>query len=473
MKRPSAVASVVFALLSSGIALAQGAIYDYSPTQSAILNTNYQVLQTKQGRLVVVRDGWFVFRNVTIPPGVTIRGVGTHPMIWLVAGDMRIDGELSASGFDGEAVDTLDSANVPSFGGIGGAAGGFGGAGSPRTTARSPGGQDGFGPFQIPGFGGKGGVSLLGFTTGHWAAGGGGGVFATAGDPWWQVTQPKSPQELGRGGSGQDPSGPVPGGAPGSPIFLDGSAHNDFWGIGYDVNRGRFVFGELPFPIGGSGGAGGGDRFRTPTQNFVLDEKGGGGGGAGGALLIFAFGKVVVGPTGRVRADGGRGGGGEDAGSCRQGGGGGGGAGGLVLLGSPNLVELHVKGETYANRDSDFVVSADGGIGANSGFGRPSRMNKYPGGTTGSVNSGGFGGMGIVQFLIRHGTNQDGTNTILDDGIRLYRNGTLLAGKDKQRYLAWRGWPNKNGVLVDDSGRPTNVGQEGDIRPSPILLPIF
>ena len=48
----------------------------------------------------------------------------------------------------------------------------------------------------------------------------------------------------------------------------------------------------------------------------------------------------------------------------------------------------------------------------------------------------------------------------------------MLTGAQKQRYLAWRGFPDNNGVWSDDFGNPTNIGKaEGDIRPTPILLP--
>ena len=66
------------------------------------------------------------------------------------------------------------------------------------------------------------------------------------------------------------------------------------------------------------------------------------------------------------------------------------------------------------------------------------------------------------------------TNTILDDNVLLFLNGVPLTGSNKQRYLAWRGFLNASGLAVDDFGAPTNVqGNEGDIRPTPHLLPVF
>jgi hypothetical protein len=61
---------------------------------------------------------------------------------------------------------------------------------------------------------------------------------------------------------------------------------------------------------------------------------------------------------------------------------------------------------------------------------------------------------------------------VLDDGILLLQDGNLLLGAPKQRFLAWRGFQDQNGVFVDDSGTPTSIGRNvGDIRPAPVLLP--
>ncbi len=82
--------------------------------------------------------------------------------------------------------------------------------------------------------------------------------------------------------------------------------------------------------------------------------------------------------------------------------------------------------------------------------------------------------MGVVQLYVPYGTNSDGTNTILDDGLRVFKSGVQVFGQEKQRYIAWRGFPDASGVMVDDSGNPTNIGDgDGDIRPTPVLLPIL
>ena len=56
----------------------------------------------------------------------------------------------------------------------------------------------------------------------------------------------------------------------------------------------------------------------------------------------------------------------------------------------------------------------------------------------------------------------------------LVRGSSILRGAEKRRYLAWRGYENAAGVRVDDFGAPTAIGSnEGDIRPAPVLIPLF
>lgn len=482
-------------LLASGALRAQ---LDYAPVgPEVVLNTNFTQIQPTQGPPINVVGGVFVFRNVTINQGVRVRGVGTNPMIWLVTGNFIVNGELSVDGSDGAQVWTLNSANFPVLGGIGGAGGGNGGAGTPSAFQRDQQGQDGFGPFGALNVGGGGG--LLACITGLGrGSGGGGGAFATAGDPFYPTLGGPGTsfqQQVGIGGQGGDgPSGSpgraiLPGGRAGLIPFLDSNAGNDFFGAAYDFASGRVIQGELQTLTGGQGGGGGGDLSHNFScslvdPQFANDASGGGGGGGGGCLVIAAHGAIVVGPTGRVTANGGNGGGGEQAGSCNRGGGGGGGSGGMLVLASATAVGLFVKGETYTNNDYDFVLSADGGVCTTGSFGQPVVAGKYPpngqsvpptfGTNYDSAPLGGFGGMGVIQLITPFGNNADGTNTRLDDGILLVRNGNLLFGAEKQRFLGWRGYPNALGVRVDDNGVPLPNGRrDGDIRPAPILIPMF
>ena len=175
---------------------------------------------------------------------------------------------------------------------------------------------------------------------------------------------------------------------------------------------------------------------------------------------------------------GGHGGGGAWAGSNNRGGGGAAGAGGFIALYSKAQIEIEVKGETYANNDYQFPISADGGVGLMSPYGGGGNViGKYPPTSAQNMDArpaGGMGGMGLIQFFARPGTNLDRTNTALDDNIVLRRSNNVLTGAEKQRYLAWRGFPNAQGVWVDDTGRAINIGDKsGDFRPTPILLPVF
>ena len=477
---------VAASVLSAGIAQAQcNTILDYSPTSAfVVLNTNFTQITPANAPPFNVSGGVFRFRNVHIRNGVTVQGTGSNPMVWIVCGDFIVDGKLTVDGGPGARVNTLNSANFPAAGGIGNCGGGNGGRGSPQTVQQSPHGEPGFGPGQIPGFGGGGG--LLSFNQAcNRGSGGGGGSFAKRGDPYFKVKAIGTSfvQQLGLGGLGcLGQSGSqqrtLPGGAAGLSVFRDDRADNDFFGLAFNVQRQLFIRGELPALFGGPGGGGGGDRAQQlGNVNWISNNKGGGGGAGGGVLMIIAQGKIVVGPNGRISANGGHGGGGEQAGGNNQGGGGGGGAGGMLVLSSKQAIELSQHGETYANNDYSFSLSADGGIGTQGRFGGVEFLQKYPPPTQGSLwdrnPSGAFGGLGVVQLVSPTGTNQDGTNTILDDNIHLLdAAGVRVLGAEKQRYLAWRGFPNRAGVLVDDNNLPTNIGDNaGDIRPTPILMP--
>lgn len=467
---------------------------DYRPSQrEVVLSTDFTQIQPFACPPFNVTGGVFVFRDIDIADGVTVRGVGTRPMIWVATGDVRIDGTLCVDGTPGERVTTLASANFPSAGGVGGAAGGRGGNGSPSASGPSMRGQFGQGPMIGINLGGHGGRMSCSASCGR-ASGGGGGAYTTAGDPHYPLPAallPAFAQREGIGGYGCIGSSGagsrrLPGGNAGVLAFADSRLDNDFFGVGLNVFRQELVQGELLMPLGGAGGGGGGDASIEcgPNPRWLLDAKGGGGGGGGGILIIVAAGKIEIGETGSVTANGGNGGGGEQAGSNNKGGGGGGGSGGMVVLYSLDEVLLHTHGETFANGDFDFAVAADGGIGEQGIFGGSPFEQKYPPPAAGSGQidanpSGGFGGMGLVQIMTRPGMNADGTNTILDDNITILHQGIPLAAQEKERFLAWRGVQDEALGFIDDFGQPTYAASpateanEGDIRPAPILLPIL
>lgn len=462
-----------------------------APPGVTLLDTDSTVLQPTTGPAVTVTGGVFVFRNVVIPAGSTVVGRGSRAMVWITE-RMQVDGRLSVDGQDGEQVLTLQAPDTPARGGRGGAAGGDGGRGSPQIALRSLSGQPGNGPGNTPGIGGGGG-RFAALPTGR-GSGGGGGAFATVGDPWFPVpagvgsafVQRSGVGGFGGFGSSGSATRTVVGGGPGGAWLTDNRDDNDFFGDGYDFASNQVVVGELTQLIGGAGGGGGGDIAsdnQLLSPNWIFDHKGGGGGGGGGCLVVFAVTDIVVGPLGRMTANGGHGGSGENGyfGSpSGSNGGGGGGAGGLLLLIAFGRIELEVKGDTYANSDFDFVLSADGGVCRTSTFGLPIVTGKYPlvgpfpagyASTYDLAPLGGFGGLGIVQLAAPAGSNQDGTNTVLDDNIVLRQNGVVLTGAQKRAFLAWRGYRNAQGVPVDDFGVPTNIGgNEGDIRPAPVLL---
>lgn len=475
---------------------------DYAPMSAeTVLDTSFTQVVPANGLPQNVSGGVFRFRNVTIPQGAVVRGTGPNPMVFVCTGDVRVHGELSVRGGDGQRTNTLNSANYPQGGGIGGPRGGNGGNGSPSSSNRSPTGATGNGPRQVPGLGGRGGqlaCSAICSQGNGGGSGGGGGTLATQGDPWYRapaVGPNQFAQRSGRGGDGCSGSSGgrtavLAGGAAADRVFVDSRADNDHFGAAVDLGRHLRIQGELTVPVGGGGGGGGGDESFNqgcgPDQSFANDASGGGGGGGGGVLIVKALGEIEITSTGRITADGGHGGGGAQAGSCNRAGGGGGGAGGMVILMSARRIVLHAHGSAsrwlYSQNDYDFCISADGGVCKTGTFTGPQVTGKYPAsgqpvmtGTAYDDNPlGGFGGLGIVQLMAPVGLdNQDQTNTRLDDSIDVYRNGVLQTGAAKQAILAWRGFPDASGTWRDDNGNLVNIGaDEGDIRPAPRLLPV-
>jgi len=493
---PRACAPALYALFVCNSVSAQP--FDYEPMGKVFMDTDVAEITPVNGAPYTVLGGVFVFRNVHIKPGVLVRGTGSRPMVWIVLGNVTVDGHLRLDGADGASVTSVGSANYPAPPGLGMCSGGDGGRGSPSTTSQSPAGEAGFGPWQVTGGGGGGGSLALVSLCGR-GSGGGGGAFATHGDPYYKAKGLGTSfiQQYGFGGFGcvgpsGSPARALPGGSVALSPFIDARLDNNFLGVGFNVQRGNFIQGELRQPMGGSGGGAGGDlAAQLGNLNWTANHKAGAGGGGGGALVILAAGKITV--SGRISADGGNGGGGERGGNNELSGGGGGGAGGMIALYSLTGIELYTQGETYANNDFDFSLSADGGVGLQrGGYGVSAINDKYPppqnGATWDQHPTGGMGGLGLIQLCVPPGNNADGTNTLLDDNIAVIRGGQRLTGVEKTRFLGWRGYPNAQGVWVGDDNRPTynnppmvagypawanSWDDEGDMRPAPILLPIL
>ncbi len=509
---------------------------EYEPTANEIvLNTSFTQIVPKTGLPFSVSGGVFNFKNVTIPQGVTVRGTGPNPMVWLCSGKFTVAGTLSVSGGNGARVDTLNSANFAKAGGVGVCGGGNGGEGTPSATQRDLRGGTGRGPQQEAGKGGRGGnlactsgcYTGSGYNGSGGGSGGGGGTMATQGDLNWRGAVPSGTipntagstsfqQMFGYGGAGCSGSSAsrsqfLAGGEPGDLVFTDARQDNNFWGSAIDINRNLRITGELVSPVGGGGGGGGGDT--APSQNCTLtggnptnDWSGGGGGGGAGVLIVKALEEIRVTASGKIRADGGDGGGGEQVGACGEGGGGGGGAGGMVVLMSASRIVIEAHGDAtvgaqgryvYGSPSSsstathpfqgkyyDFAISADGGVCKTGGFGavniqgkyRPNGQDMVAGTSYDTEPLGGLGGMGIVQLMVPPGENLvDGTNTRLDDNIKFFAPGSTneILGAGKRQLLAWRGFPDATGTFVDDAGNPTSIGNnEGDIRPAPTLMPV-
>jgi hypothetical protein len=311
-------------------------------------------------------------------------------------------------------------------------------------------------------------------------------------------------------------------------VFTDARNDNDFWGSAVRLGNNLRITGELDIPVGGGGGGGGGDM--SPSSNCTLtggdpggDRSGGGGGGGGGVLIIKALGSINITATGKLIADGGHGGGGALGGSSSEAGGGGGGAGGMVILMAARGINIVAHGtppgpssppgsqgryvygrppasstvtwdtHPYEPNDYNFAISADGGLTLTGSFGSVSISGKYPASGQPMMSglvydeepTGALGGMGIVQLMVPPGdpsSSNDLTHTLLDDNINFYLgtiSGPPLTGNQKRQLLGWKGFPNAQGVWVADDGEETLIlgtqdnpgGSEGDIRPSPILMP--
>lgn len=462
---------------------------DYEPSsQEVVLDTDFTQITPKNGQPINVSNGVFQFRNVTIPAGVTVKGSGSRPMVWLVNKDFKVEGRLLVEGGNGQRVNTLNSANFPAGGGVGVCGGGNGGRGSPLTTDRSDRGEAGFGPGQVPGGGGEGG-RLSCVSSCRMGSGGGGGSHATKGDPNYNVRNPNTHFVQPRGIGGYGCSSRVvsnttlAGGAAGQLEFKDPRDNNNFWGTLVDLAAGTRVTGELLDPIGGQGGGGGGDYSTacgSSPNSFANDEKAGGGGAGGGILIIKALGTIEVAKDGLISVDGGDGGGGAWAGSNNRAGGGGGGSGGMVILMAGKEIRIHAHGETYANNDYLLAVTADGGVSQRTPYGSGTvitdkyspRPHQTDAARYDESGTGGFGGFGVVQLMAPPGNNNDNTNTVLDDNIKILINNQEAGAADKMRYLGWRGFPDGNGNFRDDSGALVNMDEgDGDIRPSPVLMP--
>lgn len=419
-------------------------LFDYTPAgREVILNTKMAIVKTSNGPDVRFVGGVFSFRDIWIKEGVKVQGQGSNPLVLLANGSVHVDGHISVDGGDGTNTLSLQPSRGVIAGGAGHCGGGNGGRASQETKGLTLRGESGWGPGQVKAGGGEGGMAACGSIM-AFAAGGGGGSMAVQGD---SKSGSSAIQATGRGGNGS--GGQSFGGMAGATVFRDRDQKNDFWGR-LVTDRLDVIIGELQAPMGGAGGGGGGDVIadcKPANPAASVSHRGGGGGGGGGILIIKALGPIIVNSKGRISADGGRGGGGGSLGTSRFGGGGGAGSGGMVVLMSATGIDLHTHQGTYANNDYNFSVTADGNI-SRAEHASVSRYTKYPPGLD-KNNSGGYGGMGLIQLHTPPGSDADATGTILDDNVRVIQGVTSLTGSSKNAYLI-----------------------RGDLRPDARFLPV-
>ena len=343
-------------------------------------------------------------RNLIIEEGGELRVQGPNPMRINASGDVVIDGVLNVSGFSAKDVGTIDTGNLVETGAAGVAGGGRGGHANEITNASTPRGGTGHGPFTRLPLGGQGGESAYspernGKDTRR-PGGGGGGAFADASGPL-----AAGPGFDGHPQSNGAESGlqPAAGGFPGSGAFVDDDPENDFFGVRPIADAqgelDHLVRGELPRLWAGYGGGGGGNAipsssFPNPRWTKLTDEKGGGGGGGAGGLHVRALGKIVFGPAGVIRADGGTGALGENTNFIDHvGGTGGSGSGGHVVLETATLIDLSGGDSALLPHD---CITAIGGPLKTGPIGPDGHGQVIPA----NMSYGGPGGAGVIQLHV-------------------------------------------------------------------------
>jgi len=437
----------------------EGNLGDFKPLgvyPTVLLDTDYQTFPLFDGstpgvkKTTVVTGGVFHFRDIIIPEGVEVKGLGSNPLVLTATGRVEIAGTINCSGVKGSNDVTFNSAFVPVPGGMGGPGGGRGGMSQPPkpddfqllTDLRSPkAGESGWGYSNLRQNGGGGGECGADGTDVAYGsskpdpdsrgAGGGGGSLYQEGsygyhgmgqyeadpselvrylprDPWYfDDGAPASWSDPGHRYETTHPRG----GNAGEAVFPDEDPDNDFIGQG----------GEVTVLHGGQGGGGGGSRLDSmhhttigmaaswipPLDRSAYDAKGGGGGGGGGALGLYALGEIVITDSGSIVARGGDGGGGEVIGHSNFGGGGGGGSGGAVLLDSAERIVIRagavidVSGGWLGDGKEVTKVTLAAHENNNCLFGRNHRATFC----CWAPGDGGYGGFGMVQLQVSDWVN--------------------------------------------------------------------
>lgn len=149
-----------------------------APTAGVItitLDTDFQTFPLLTGATpgaepgTIVKGGVFKFTDFHLPANVTLRAVGSNPLVITATGDVLIEGLIECSGLNGIGDDTFNSAVTPAPGGSPGPGGGKGGDGHPVFVPKGSKslifmvtpqfGQNGFGSGNSMPIGGGGGQS--------------------------------------------------------------------------------------------------------------------------------------------------------------------------------------------------------------------------------------------------------------------------------------------------------------------------
>jgi hypothetical protein len=231
--------------------------------------TPTSMVMTLPGTTVDVRV--FILPRLIVPSNANLDVTGTKAAIFVVHGDVTLDGDMSAS-----ASFTVSGPGAP--------AGACNAAPGTAPTGNAGGGAGGGGAHaDLGGKGATGADDGLGSTPG--TGGGGGTAFGVA------TLEPLIAGCRGRNGVG-------PGGL---------TAAGGGGGGAFEITaRGAMVINSI---VSSNGGGGNGGQI----------QRGGGGGGSGGAILLDAA-TIAISASGRVVANGGGGGGGGNTASAGAGG---------------------------------------------------------------------------------------------------------------------------------------------------------
>ncbi|QDU85730.1 hypothetical protein Pla163_28630 [Planctomycetes bacterium Pla163] len=390
------------------------------PDELLVVNTsNGSITNSTPGGIGIddqqsITDGVIYLRDLEVKAGATLRFVGPNPVEIWATGNVTVRGTIECKGDNAKDQDALSSvASIPGVNGNGG--GGRGGTASPSNLIEpDEKGGDGFGPFNQPGVGGRGGESGYGNTTPgdtRRAGGGGGGrttddFGGTQGNTQGVNARPGNDGTTIAAGGGANTgalgaitgSSPPQGGDDGDSVLQNGIVSDNFWGLrrGGALGTGDVTIGEFSTPLPGSGGGAGGDSIKDTNYPGSFTQaknmRAASGAGGGGLMRISCLGLFFVGTSGLIDVSGGIGGRGERRAGFDSGGvagGSGGGSAGFLVLEASGGFDLRGNGANTLFR----AVGGLGGGGENNTFG-----------TTGTDNSGdaggGNGGAGVIQLHV-------------------------------------------------------------------------